>query len=136
MLTQSHPNPYRDKLTGREYLKLMDRLDKYAKTYDNDERDQDRTKGIVDIVDISGDPQVGSLMRFHGENANSDYLVQRYNGGEKNYSSMREIAARESDGKVYITQYADDNGDMSAEIHRETVIDRRTARILKSEELI
>lgn len=135
MLTQSHPNPYRDKLTGRDYLQLMDRLDNYAKTYDNDDRDRDRTKDVVDIVDLSGDSQIGSMMRFQGENLHSDYLVSRYNGNEDRYSKKLELSAHESHGKVYISQYADDNGDKYAEVHRETVIDRQTARILSCEDL-
>lgn len=129
MLTQSHPNPYRDRLTGPDYLQLMDRLDKYANTYDNDERDRDRTKGVLDILDISGDSQVGSTMEFQGETAHSDYTVRRYNGTFRSAKNYKEIIAQESKGKVYITQWVDDNGDMSAEIHRETVIDRKTARV-------
>ena len=123
------PNPYRDVYTGPGYLELFQRLDNYAKTYDNDERDRDRADGVTDILDTSGDAQVGKNMRFQGDEFVQDYAVQRYNGTELNYSKMLKLSIHQTDDKVYVTQYADGDGDGRAEVHRDTIVNAKTGAI-------
>jgi len=124
-------NPYRDTLTGRGYLDVFQRLENYSKTYDNDSRDRNRDVGVTDILDLSGDAEVGSNMRFQGDSLKRDYDVQRYNGTETNYRTMLNLSFQENNGKIHVTQYADDDGDKNAEVHRFTVVDEASGRIEK-----
>ena len=128
-------NPYRDILTGREYLDVYQRQQRYSQNYDNDERDRDPRQDITDIFDAGGDSSVGSSMRFQSHEALKTYSTTRFNGTEDRYSMKMSVSFLEQNGKVEIVQYTDSNGDGQAEVHRLSVVDTKTARILKMYDL-
>ncbi len=122
-------NPYRDVYTGPGYLEVYDRHLNYAKNYDNDERDQDRTVGVVDIFDNSGDAAVGRDLVFRANPGQGWTFSQRSNGSEPHFSKLLKLSFQEEAGQVEVTQYADGDGDGRAEVHRTTLIEKSSGRI-------
>ena len=124
-------NPYRDSLTGRGYLEVYGRIQNYAKTYDNDERDRNREIDQVDIHDSTGDPQVGQDLIYKADRNLKNYSIQRSNGTSPDYHKLMRLSFAEQNGKLEVSQFTDLNGDGFSETDRQTVVDIRTGRIDK-----
>lgn len=124
-------NPFRDQLTGPGYIEVYERHQKYSKTYDNDERDRDRTVGVTDIHDSSGDAYVGSNMIFRSDQQAKVYEETRFNGAEADPNKLWKLSFQEYGGKLEVLQYTDDDGDKRPEVHRISVVDLATSQLEK-----
>lgn len=127
----SFSNPFRDQLSGPGYIEVYERHQNYSKTYDNDERDRDRTVGVTDIFDSSGDAYVGSNMVFRSDQESKIYEETRYNGVEENPNKLWKLSFHEYGGKLEVMQYTDNDGDKTPEVHRISVVDMATSHLEK-----
>lgn len=128
---QDFKNPFVDRLEGREYLEVHARLERYTDTYDNTEYDRNPAVGVVDVVDVSGDPSVGRMMQFQGDRHAGTYSETRYNTTPAgDVFAWRQLSFSTTPGEVTVLQAADRDGDGSQEFHRQTVVDRASEQIL------
>lgn len=123
-------NPFRDKLEGTEYIEVQNRLERYTKTYDNTEYDQNPEIGVVDVFDSSGDSAVGSNMMFHGNLSLGAFSETRYNSNRAgDRFHVTKLSFSNQADKVVVVQSRDQDGDKYEEFLRETTIDRASQRI-------